>query len=636
MKVSNSRKNREKNRRPLGGEGPSRGAAGKWTKSPGLYPAELKLRAVKLQLEEGFDPTLVAQEVGVCVDSVREWVRRYQKYGRAGLEPHRGIPRKPSRPKLPPLVKQQIVAIKQQHPGFGVRRITQWLRRVLFLPASPETVRKTLHQHKLMPKTKPPRPPKNPPRPRFFERNAPNQMWQSDIFTFRLGGQNAYLIGFIDDHSRYIVGLGLFRSMTGENLLEVYRTAAGEYGPPKEMLTDNGRQYASWHGKTRFQHELAKDRIHHIRSAPHHPMTLGKIERFWKTIWEEFLVRAQFDSFESARERVRLWLKYYNHKRPHQGLDGLVPADRFFAIQKEVRQAIEQGLQENLLELALRGQPKNPFYMVGRLGAQSVVMKVERGQLKMVLDGQDDRPVREVVYDMEVNGDEHGGEGRQGAEGTNDAQRATEVPGGAGPVDGTETALGALPGTQRALEPAADLAGTLAGGHAQGTGAAHAPAGGSGSDPGRPVAEDARTQGDPAGQPAGAAEQRQAAEDRAGEAGGQLVNAPAAGGGCDEPAQVCHEGGGGGTDEGGPGGSGRNAECHGGGQAPGDLPEDLLPVGSAGPSGPDERPAAEGAGAAIAGPGPGDGTTTGGEPAPVPAGSRAGADADHPAPVGGG
>jgi hypothetical protein len=41
-------------------------------------------------------------------------------------------------------------------------------------------------------------------------------------------------------------------------------------------------------------------------------MTLGKIERFWKTIWEEFLERAQFDSFESAGERVRLWVKYYN------------------------------------------------------------------------------------------------------------------------------------------------------------------------------------------------------------------------------------------------------------------------------------------------------------------------------------
>src|SRR5208282_3006346 len=170
------------------------------------------------------------------------------------------------------------------------------------------------------------KPKRNPPKPRFFERSTPNQMWQSDIFTFRLGGKNAYLIGFIDDHSRYIVGLDLFRSQTAEHVLELYRTAAAEYGVPKEMLTDNGRQYATWRGKTRFQQELQKDRVHHIRSSPHHPMTLGKIERFWKTIWEDFLVRAQFDSFDQARERVRLWVKYYNHKRPHQSLDGLFPA----------------------------------------------------------------------------------------------------------------------------------------------------------------------------------------------------------------------------------------------------------------------------------------------------------------------
>jgi len=66
---------------------------------------------------------------------------------------------------------------------------------------------------------------------------------------------------------------------------------------PKEMLSDQGRQFSSWRGTTRFEAELRKDRVHHIKSQPHHPMTLGKVERFWKTIWEEFLGRAQFDSF---------------------------------------------------------------------------------------------------------------------------------------------------------------------------------------------------------------------------------------------------------------------------------------------------------------------------------------------------
>jgi transposase InsO family protein len=66
--------------------------------------------------------------------------------------------------------------------------------------------------------------------------------------------------------------------------LEVYRRAVAEYGVPKEMLSDQGRQYSSWRGTTRFEAELRKDRVHHIKRRPHHPMTLGKIERFWKTL----------------------------------------------------------------------------------------------------------------------------------------------------------------------------------------------------------------------------------------------------------------------------------------------------------------------------------------------------------------
>jgi len=136
---------------------------------------------------------------------------------------------------------------------------------VLFLPVSRETVRRTLHEQQLLKKPKP-KPQRNPPQPRFFERSTPHQMWQTDIFTFRLGGKNAYLIGFLDDYSRTVVGLDVFRSQTAEHVLEVYRTAIAEYGVPKEVLSDQGRQYCSWRGTTRFQAELRKDRVHHLKS----------------------------------------------------------------------------------------------------------------------------------------------------------------------------------------------------------------------------------------------------------------------------------------------------------------------------------------------------------------------------------
>ena len=296
---------------------PPRGAARR-TIGPHVYshPFEIRRKAVQLCLEESFPVERVAREMGVGRSTLSKWVRLYRDQGEAGLKSKSAGPSRP-RPKVAAAVKTKVVELKRRHPDFGIKKISQFLRRVLFLPVSRETVRRTLNEQQLLKKPRR-KPQRNPPKPRFFERSTPNQMWQTDIFTFRLGGKNAYLIGFLDDYSRYGVGLDVFRSQTAEHVLEVYRTAIAEYGVPKEMLSDQGRQYSSWRGTTRFEAELRKDRVHHIKSRPHHPMTLGKIERFWKTIWEEFLVRAQFDSFESARERVRLWVKHYNHQRPHQ------------------------------------------------------------------------------------------------------------------------------------------------------------------------------------------------------------------------------------------------------------------------------------------------------------------------------
>jgi transposase InsO family protein len=350
------------------------------------YGFELKLRCVKLHLKKGLPVPLLSKEVGASRDTVLHWVKAYQERGEAGLRS--GVRSSGSRRKLPGPVRKKIIEIKKREPFFGVQRISHLLKRVFFLSASPETVRRTLQEESLIvpPRKKQSR---NMTRPRFFERSTPNQMWQGDIFTFRLGGRYAYLIGMIDDYSRYMVGLELYRSQTADQVIEVYRRAVGEYGVSKEVLTDRGRQYTSWRGSTRFERELGKDRVKHIKSQAHHPMTLGKIERFWKTVYEEFLVRAQFGSFEEAQERIRQWVQYYNHKRPHQGIGGLFPADRYFEIQGELRKVMEQGIAEKVLEMALRGKPREPFYMVGRMEGQSVVLRAEKGKLRLRVDDEE-------------------------------------------------------------------------------------------------------------------------------------------------------------------------------------------------------------------------------------------------------
>ncbi len=360
------------------------------------YSFEFRLKVVKLFLEEGYSSLMLTEELGVGKSTIGTWVRNYRQFGEDGLKSKL----KPSTgTRVPPQVKKTIVDIKKDHPDFGSRRITDVLKRFFLIKTSPKTVGKTLAAEGLTSKPQK-KTRKNPGKPRFFERSRPNQLWQSDIMTFRLAGKNAYLIGYIDDYSRYITSLGLFRSQTASNVIETYRTGIAEYGVPKEMLTDNGRQYVNWRGTTRFEKELKKDRVKHIRSRPHHPMTLGKIERFWKTILNEFLNRAQFGSYEEAQDRVAFWIKYYNYKRPHQGIGGLCPADRFFEIQHALKKTLEQGIEENTLELALRGKPADPFYMVGRMGDQSVVIRAEKGKVKMLVDDATDSNEKELVYDM--------------------------------------------------------------------------------------------------------------------------------------------------------------------------------------------------------------------------------------------
>src|SRR5687767_10818122 len=380
---------------------PPRGVARR-PKTSNRFSFEFKRRAVGLFLEEGFTRGAIAGELGISIGTLDRWVDRYRQMGEQGLHDQATGPH-PREAKIPPAVTSKILELKKQHPAFGVKRISQWLRRVFFLQASAETVRSKLQEAGLMSEKRPPKK-RNLTRPRFFERATPNQLWQSDIFTFRLGGRYAYVIAFLDDYSRFIVGGDLFRSPTAEAVIEVYRQAIAEFKPPKEMLTDNGRQYTSWRGTSRFEAELRKDGVAHFKSRPQHPMTLGKIERFWESLWQEFLCRAQFDSFENARERIKLWIKYYNHKRPHQGIAGLCPADRFFEIQAELRKTIEAGIKENLLEMALRGVPRAPFYMVGRMEGQSVVLRAEKGKLKLELS--DHENTKELIYDLKQSGEE--------------------------------------------------------------------------------------------------------------------------------------------------------------------------------------------------------------------------------------
>ena len=559
---------------------------------------EVKLKAVKLHLEEGYGQAMVCGEMGIGASTLAKWVREYRARGEEGLRPlpPPGGGGGRGRGRLPAPVTEKIVELKRQNPWWGIKRISQVLRRLFLMQTSAETVRVRLHEAGLM-DTPRPKARRNMTRPRFFERATPNQMWQSDIFTFRLGGRYAYLIAFLDDYSRFVVGAELFRSPTAQAVIEVYRVAAGEYQPPKEMLTDNGRQYASWRGTSRFEAELKKDRVAHIRSRPQHPMTLGKVERFWSTIWKDFLVRAQFESFEAARERIKLWIKYYNHRKPHQGIGGLCPADRYFEIQSALRQTIEAGIQENLLEMALRGQPRAPFYMVGRMEGQSVILRAEKGKLKLSVTDEEKNQTNELEYDLAKAKDAHhpGNEGTQDTPQTHapaQLQCGGEGAGGPGGVDREGPPGGNLPTDVDYLDHLQPVAGPGDGGDAAGPGKPGQSDQWRGPESALAAApeQEAACGGDGPAFPApGKTSERAQGPSLRGSSQTRL-DEPS------NPSSLEPEGPGAGQCD--PAGAFRPDHGDPGGEAPGGLPQDLLPVGKTGAGGDDELPPGTGSGPA--------------------------------------
>jgi transposase InsO family protein len=332
--------------------------------------------------------------VGLSRHTLYAWKKKFDTQGPAGLlETPRGGP-KGSR--LPELTKRTIVMLKAANPDWGCQKISDLLGRGPALPASPGAVARVLHEAGYVLEEVSTRP--HPDKVRHFERAKPNQLWQTDLFTFILKRQNrrVYLVAFMDDHSRFIVGYGLHASQSSALVLEVLRAALTSYGTPEEILTDNGSQYVTWRGKSAFSKELDKRGIKQVVAAPRRPQTLGKIERFWGTLWRECVESAVFVDLGDAQRRIGLFIDHYNFGRTHAGIEGLVPADRFFGATSEVKKTLQARVAANALELARHGLPKTPFYLTGQVGGQPFSVHAE-GDRKILIGAGGARQEVELV-----------------------------------------------------------------------------------------------------------------------------------------------------------------------------------------------------------------------------------------------
>jgi len=373
------------------------------------YTPEERRAAIDAFEKSGMTRESFSRLWGVSPATLSGWLRAYRERGPKGLEsPWGGKRRGRQKKPVPAVVREEIVAVKQSRPWFGLRRIRDELARVLGVRVGLHQVRQVVAQEKLpsaAPKKKVRR---APPRPRRFERARPRELWQSDITSYVLTrhSQRVYLTVFLDDHSRYIVSWALMLQQRSNLVCESLLAGIARFGKPKEVLTDQGRQYFAWRGKSRFQKLLIREGIAHVVARTHHPQTLGKCERLWQTVGNELWMRARPQDLDEARRRLGHFFDHYNHFRPHQGIGGLVPAERFFEVGSEARAVLERQMDANSLRLALGEAPRRPVFLYGRIGGEAVSLHGERGRLVIQHEGGQRR---------EISMDALGGAGGQDA-----------------------------------------------------------------------------------------------------------------------------------------------------------------------------------------------------------------------------
>jgi hypothetical protein len=194
------------------------------------------------------------------------------------------------------------VRTKRRFPTFGLKKVRDFLRRFGGQSVSTGSVRKVLAAEGLHQPIQPARRRKREII-RRVERSKPGELWQTDITSYVLTRSRVrvYLTVFLDDFSRYVVSWSLATHQKSALVCEALMDGIERFGKPEEVLSDQGRQYFAWRGKSDFQRLLVREGIRHVVSRTHHPETLGKCERLWETIGTELWQRTQPQDLGEAR-----------------------------------------------------------------------------------------------------------------------------------------------------------------------------------------------------------------------------------------------------------------------------------------------------------------------------------------------
>jgi len=281
----------------------------------------------------------------IAEGTLRDWMRAWRAGGFNALKPKPRIDDGSTR-RLEPVVAERLLELKEADPHRSIRECIELVRREPIVTdtmcLSHSTVHRLFQRHELT-RSNIERSDRGVDRRRFAFREA-GQLWMSDVMhgPSVIGDSDArrrrktYLIAFLDDATRVIPHAEFTFSESTKNFLPVMKQALLRRGLPERLYVDNGANYRSHH----LSLVCAKLGIALIHAKPRSPQGKGKIERFFRTVRAQLIARLvpeDTTSLEALNRRLGAWVEGEYHRRPHRGLEGDTPLDRWSATAANVR-----------------------------------------------------------------------------------------------------------------------------------------------------------------------------------------------------------------------------------------------------------------------------------------------------------
>ena len=295
------------------------------------YTSSQKKQILEYASEHGVSSA--SKKYDVSRYSIYEWQRKESLAQKGqGLSPTSG----PEPEDIEAQRDMEILNEWRQHVGLGPSQIRNQLRRK-GIKVAVQTVRRVMESAGY-------RPPKVEHRghERRYESIRPNHLWHLDFVQRYINRVSTFTLILLDDYSRFVVGHGVDKSERADFVIETFDKAVQRYGRPEMIMNDKGSAFWSWKGISRFSALLTELGIDQIIAE--HKEWNGKVEVFNGNLHKELFDVHRFYDVSEMKHALKVHLDWYNHKRTHHGLGGLlVPADRYYGRVEEVLAQIEAG-----------------------------------------------------------------------------------------------------------------------------------------------------------------------------------------------------------------------------------------------------------------------------------------------------